>query len=57
MTIFIFIKSTMVNHLKWLNLSINNEKLINLEDIGLLLLLFWILMALIEWFYLVLVLL
>lgn len=52
-----FIKSVVVSYLKWLNLSINNEKLMNLGDLGLLLFPAWISMARIEWSCLVLVLL
>ncbi len=39
----------MVSHLKWPNLLINNEKLMNLGDPGLLTLPTWILVPLIEW--------
>ena len=44
-----FIKSAVVSHLKWLNLPINNEKLMNLGDPSLLLLPTWISVSLIEW--------
>ena len=37
-----FIKNVGVNHIKWLNLPINNEKLTNLEDPSLLSLVTWI---------------
>ena len=36
-----FIKSVVVSHIKWLNLSMNNEKLTNLGDLSLLLLATW----------------
>ena len=52
-----FITSLVVSHLNWLNLSINNEKLMNLGDSGLLLLPTWISVPLIKWSDLVLVLL
>ena len=39
----------MVSHLKWINLPINNKKLMNLGDLSLLLLPAWISVALIEW--------
>ena len=38
----IFIKTAVINYLKQLKLFINNEKLMNLEDLGMLLLLAWI---------------
>ena len=57
MTTSTFIKNVVVSHFKWLNLPINVKKLINLGDLGLLSLPAWILVASIEWSYLVLVLL
>ena len=51
MRISTFIQSAMVAHLNWLKLSINNEKLINLEDQGLLSLPVWISVVLIEWIF------
>ena len=48
-TTSIFIKSVVVSHLKWLNLLINDEKLMNLVDPGLLSLPAWISVVSIEW--------
>ena len=49
MTTSTFINNAVVSQLKWINLPINNEKLINLGDPGLLSLSAWISVVLIKW--------